>query len=837
MVNVDEWDADDRNEDKDNDLGRYLDALTRQQQQLVKGIKAREAGRYLRMKEEDFKNQLKDSLTHQELSKLDGNEQRLRDRLIDDIMAVWRRQKQDIEAFQKDWKRRQEFNMNKSAEGWTPKHHDRPLDGEDLRNQKLTVSQAARLHEEKNVTVRGILSGVQPLRKMIKGVTVKCLKCGKAWWKGYDKPELTPSLFRINQIRICLECKSSKYLESPTYDKINAVVAEPKDENTFSEIDPIKIVVFGDDEPAFDNTLDIERHLGEPIEVSGDIYSIDTSKTKYDSRVVVFLYVKHLVNYLLKQDIEITGQDVKGIQRFVRLVGSDKVVSKLTDMFATSVIGHTAVKTGLLLCATSTSLDKGVMKLNTILVGDVGLAKSELLKNGVKIVPGSRYENIQFATGKSLTAIVDRDEGGAITLRTGPIPQAKGAIAALNEIGMMQYEDQGYLYDIMQEQEFTTNKHGRWFHIDAPTAIIASGNPIGGSWRSERDDTVSVDKIPTVKPLLDRFPLIFIFKDDRSEKGLAEYASKKSEMQTRPTPDYTVYLQKHILYVKQRYPKPKLSPEAISMLNQYYVGVRSKGYGSPRIMNTITRIAETIASLKLKNEIDEDDARETMTFYNVIIQQLDMVVALPSSPRDVAYQECLNILMESTFSFSFEELIKTTCERNQQVAEYIGNKFTLEHNKKLRPIVEMLRNHSRVEWTGKRPIIFHYRTEPKGDLMANADSQQALADHSDHSDPIFDTPTQNENEKNNELQKKIFTTTWGVGETRSERSERSDSPYSHLIRTEDMPSTGKTAYSCIEHPDKWDTSLDGLEISHFKPFHTIIGIATKEETTTTNEVF
>jgi replicative DNA helicase Mcm len=590
MVNVDEWDADDRNEDKDNDLERYLDALSRQQQQLVKGIKAREAGRYLRMKEEDFRNQLKDSLTLTELSKLSKPEKQLRDRLIVDIMAVWRRQKEDIEQFEKDWKQRQEYNVNKSAEGWVPKHHDKPLD--EFRDKKLSVSQAARLHEGKNVTVRGILSGVQPLRKMIKGVTVECIKCGKAWVKKYDKPELNPSVFLINQIRICLGCKSSKYLETPKYDKINAVVAELKDENTFSEIDPIQIVVFGDDEPAFDNTLDIERHLGELIEVSGDIYSIDTAKTKYDSKVVVFLYVKHLVNYLQKQEIEITGEDVKAIQRFVRLIGSNNVVNKLTDMFATSVIGHTAIKKGLVLCAASTSLNKKVMKLNTILVGDVGLAKSLLLKNGVGIVPGSRYENIQFATGKSLTAIVSKDEGGAITLRTGPIPQAKGAIAALNEIGLMQFEEQGYLLDIMEEQEFTTNKHGRWFHIDAPTAIMASGNPIGGSWKSNHNDVVSVDKIPAVKPLLDRFPLTFIFRDDRSEKGLHEFAVKKSEMQTRPRPEYIPYIQKHILYAKQRYPKPKLSEDARSMLNQYYVGVRVK-HGSPRIWNTVQRIAET----------------------------------------------------------------------------------------------------------------------------------------------------------------------------------------------------------------------------------------------------
>ena len=71
------------------------------------------------------------------------------------------------------------------------------------------------------------------------------------------------------------------------------------------------------------------------------------------------------------------------------------------------------------------------------LVGDPGLAKSQLLKESVKLVPNSKYESVQFATGKSLTAIVTKDEGDALILRIGPIPQAKGAIAALNEMGRM----------------------------------------------------------------------------------------------------------------------------------------------------------------------------------------------------------------------------------------------------------------------------------------------------------------------------------------------------------------------------------------------------------------
>jgi hypothetical protein len=44
--------------------------------------------------------------------------------------------------------------------------------------------------------------------------------------------------------------------------------------------------------------------------------------------------------------------------------------------------------------------------------------------------------------------------------------------------------------------------------------------------------------------------------------------------------------------------------------------------------------------------------------------------------------------------------------------------------------------------------------------------------------------------------------------------------YYHLIETEYLQSLGQTAYRCKEHPDIWDTSLKGLEISHFEPFHT-----------------
>jgi hypothetical protein len=44
-------------------------------------------------------------------------------------------------------------------------------------------------------------------------------------------------------------------------------------------------------------------------------------------------------------------------------------------------------------------------------------------------------------------------------------------------------------------------------------------------------------------------------------------------------------------------------------------------------------------------------------------------------------------------------------------------------------------------------------------------------------------------------------------------------PYDHLIETEDMPTLGKTAFRCKEHPKIWDTDLDDLMVSHFIPKH------------------
>jgi replicative DNA helicase Mcm len=654
--------------------------------------------------------------------------------------------------------------------GWTPRHHD-TIPPEHNNRKIHSVSEASRLHEGKGIHVIGVISGIQPLRKMIKGMSVQCMKCNTIYERRYDKPELFESYVPIEHISKCQQCKSRDYLGRPKHENINAVIVELKDHNTFSEIDPLRIIVFGDDEPAYDDTINIDRHIGETIIVRGDIFTVDISRRHSESKMVAYLYVSGLVNYLLRQEIDLSNEDVKAIKRFVERVGQDNIVDKLSSMFATSIIGNNYVKRGLLLCAASTTTDKTAKKIQAILVGDPGLAKSRLLKESTKLVPNSRYESVQFATGKSLTAIVTKEEGDALILRIGPIPQAKGAIAALNEIGRMIQEDQGYMLDTMQEQEFTTNKFGQNFHVDSPTVIIGSANPQGGSWKfSYEDEKIDIDKIPMIKPLVDRFDLIFAFKDNRDESILADYASKKSEMEDRPSPDYTAYLAKHIMYAKLRYPKPKFSYEAKDMLNQFYVSIRIR-YGSPRIMETIYRIAQNIARLKLKNIVDEADAKETVQFYNFILQQLNMVVASPSNPRDAVYEECLGILMKSRFAISFEELVKSACERNKQVERYIGSSFKLEENKKLRLILDMLRNHSRIREVKMKPVVLEYIHAASAQAAAS-DTNESMVKAGKQAFDLYDPYDLPDDTAAKKLEPENIAE---VSDPRSDRSDRSDS--------------------------------------------------------------
>ena len=122
-------------------------------------------------------------------------------------------------------------------------------------------------------------------------------------------------------------------------------------------------------------------------------------------------------------------------QEILRMREEPHLYSKMVKSICPKVFGHDEVKRGVLLM-----LFGGVHKrtpegiklrgdINVCLMGDPGVAKSQLLKHIATVAPRAVYTTGKGSSGVGLTAAVTRDsstgelvlEGGALVLETGAV--------------------------------------------------------------------------------------------------------------------------------------------------------------------------------------------------------------------------------------------------------------------------------------------------------------------------------------------------------------------------------------------------------------------------------
>lgn len=122
----------------------------------------------------------------------------------------------------------------------------------------------------------------------------------------------------------------------------------------------------------------------------------------------------HHINQLKKQynDMEITSD----IQRaLIELKDDPQLYTKLAQSIAPEIYGHLDVKKALLLLlvgGVTKTLGDGMKirgDLNVCLMGDPGVAKSQLLKYISKVAPRGVYTTGKGSSGVGLTAAVMRD--------------------------------------------------------------------------------------------------------------------------------------------------------------------------------------------------------------------------------------------------------------------------------------------------------------------------------------------------------------------------------------------------------------------------------------------
>lgn len=333
--------------------------------------------------------------------------------------------------------------------------------------------------------------------------------------------------------------------------------------------------------------------------------------------------------------------------------------NNIIQSISPSIYGMTEVKEALalqLFGGCRKEMDDGsVMRgdMHILLIGDPGIAKSQLLRYMGELAPRGIYTSGKSASAAGLTAAAVKDDfgDGRWTLEAGALVLADKGLACIDELDKMTTQDRSSLHEAMESQRISVAKAGITATLQCRCSMLAAANPKFG--RFENTDTIS-SQIDLPPALLSRFDMIFVLTDipnEEQDRNITQHilkSHKRGEVRgANPIEDPKgidvdkilsdsesivpyydrVLLRKYVAYSKRI--TPIMTDESSRMIEDSYMNIRRRGIGvdesvpiTARQLEAYIRTAEASARMRLSDVVEKEDAKRAIKMMEYYLSKI-----------------------------------------------------------------------------------------------------------------------------------------------------------------------------------------------------------------------